>query len=380
MMDKEEAEFILSFLDPEISSMPRRINAMNIGLRGSVNAMVLLGEPGNGKSDAMEAIAALLDPDWSIHHIEEEDLHKHAGARGDSSIEFKKLLDAMRQGNGKNFIIMDELNGYLEHFNSPHHDTDSFGRVFWKMLDKHLEKPEYFLIGSVNEFDKVPQQVKSRLIDCIFDIPGFTSPEHLSACLRKIQSKRPEFFMEDGNNEYILQRFIELGIRTPRDTRSLMYSAFGQAATFAQDYNHIPVQRVHIDKAIARRQRIAEKIKYGQKVMSDEERRYQEQKQIQEQNRQEDIARQERYRAEDIARHNRERADDEFRANINTAASVTSAAASIATIGNALRNNPQAVETGMQYAGQGLKLMMNFVEATNPIVDVSGSSEPCSIQ
>ena len=356
MMDREEAEYILSFLQPQIQTLPRRINAMNIGLRGSANAIVLLGESGNGKSDAMEAIAALLDPDWSIHRIKERDLHKHAGARGDSTVQFNKLLHAMRQGSGKNFIIMDELNGYLEHFASEHHDTDTFSRTFWEMLDEHLKKPEYFLIGSVNEFDKVPQQVKTRLIDCIFDIPGFTTPEHLSACLRKIQSNRPEFFMQDGNNDYLLQQFTELGVRTARSTRSLMYSVFGEAATFAQDYNHIPVQRAHIDEAIARHKRIAIKIKYGQDVLSDEERRHRENQEMAERHYKENKELQAEYRKHDVTLA-------KYNAYVSTASSLASiASAEVAIKPNYVLygNQDTMLRRGMSRIGRALEMTEEF--------------------
>lgn len=377
MMPKEEAEFVLSFLDPEIQSYPYRINAMDVTLRGSCNAAVFLGRPGGGKTDAMEAIAALLDKDWSVHRIKEADLHEKPGARGDSTYQFNRLLGAMRENRrSKNFIIMDELNGYLEHFNSEHHDTDSFARAFWDMLDEHLENPNYFLIGSVNEFDKVPQQVKDRLHDCIFEIDGFTSPEHFQACLVKIMNKASRFSVADGNNDYIIQRFTESGVQTARSTRSLMYSAFGRAASFVKDYDHIPVQREHIDSAIARRERIDVKIKYGQPVESDQERYHRENKEMNE-----------RHHEENKTIQEKQREIDNFRANYNTFLSIASTKASVAsaTIANhrqdILRNESyQIIDKGMYHMTRAMEMHEGFkvLQAANPVPYNPGPS--CSIQ
>ena len=275
----DKAKYILSTAPDAVRNVPMALNAMNMQYRPSFNNLVLLGAPGGGKTEIARSIAILSG--WNIYQIGEEQLNRIGSQRNHSTAHYMNILSIVEEDENKAIIIFDEMNGLLENHDSAHHDTDTLSRAIWKSLSKNSENKNIFFISTMNRMDRIPIQLKDRLLYSVVKIDGFGSLDDANTCL--LRSLRvPEYSLSQDDSTYLLQRFEPLNIRYPRNiellAQAIKYRSF---CSVGNCVDAIAISRASIDSVFNERLLISEEIKLNKTHESDEERRHKESMQLQ---------------------------------------------------------------------------------------------------
>ncbi len=133
----------------------------------SFHRFILVGPPGSGKTTLAYAIAEMLG--YSYTFIPATNfLGKF---RNDTAINLQNTLTQCIADGSKKVIIIDELHKLFEHHKSEQTDHSQSAASFWLMLD-HIEKffPNIIIIGTANNVDKLPPEIKSRFAGKIINI------------------------------------------------------------------------------------------------------------------------------------------------------------------------------------------------------------------
>ena len=133
----------------------------------SFHRFILVGPPGSGKTTLARAIAETLG--YSYTFIPATNLL--GKFRNDTAVNLQSTLRQCISDGSKRVIIIDELHKLFEHHKSEHTDHSQTAASFWLMLD-HIEKffPNIIVIGTANNVDKLPPEIKSRFAGKIINI------------------------------------------------------------------------------------------------------------------------------------------------------------------------------------------------------------------
>ena len=144
-----------------------------------------VGEPGTGKTTIAKAIPHFIN--WYFDFIPSAALL--GSYRNQASERLLQHLNRAVSGKRKVVVIIDEINRLLENFDSKNHDTDSTSSNLWMFLDAQRLNPNFFLIGTMNRDNKIPEPMKNRIEASSIVFPKITDPIKLRRIFRsKLES------------------------------------------------------------------------------------------------------------------------------------------------------------------------------------------------
>ena len=135
----------------------------------SYHRFILVGPPGSGKTTLAYAIAYMLN--CSVTFVAATSFFGRF--RNETANNIQNFLRKETSDGLKRVIIIDELHKLFEHHNSDHSDDSQSAAAFWLTLDyieKH--KPNIIVIGTANNVDKLPPEIKSRFSGKIITMPA----------------------------------------------------------------------------------------------------------------------------------------------------------------------------------------------------------------
>ncbi len=134
----------------------------------SYHRFILVGKPGVGKTTLARSIAQSLGYEVVFVHASEL-LGKY---RNHTAINLRELFDQVKMSTANKVVIIDELHKLFENHEHKRTDDAASATAFWNQLDE-LEKqyPNIVVIGTANNVDKMPPEIKSRFHGKIITMP-----------------------------------------------------------------------------------------------------------------------------------------------------------------------------------------------------------------
>jgi AAA+ superfamily predicted ATPase len=129
--------------------------------------MLMVGPSGVGKTTLAKGIATLA----GRHHVlirapQLLTRFQHSGAENITSA-IKEVLAL----NRPYVIIVDEINALFDRFNDEHQADKETAMALWLALDECAEREDIYFIGIANEIKNIPDQLKTRFANDMFEIP-----------------------------------------------------------------------------------------------------------------------------------------------------------------------------------------------------------------
>ncbi len=204
---KKELEEIFEVAPLKAKNIVNRIQNPYMFKRGTIRAAFLVGESGVGKTTLSIAMAYQAGPEWLCEFLTPASIKgEEKNSRGQTAINLFKKLNMISRLKVKVIVIIDELNRILENYHSKDHDTDEIADALWTFLDKQRHNYNFFLIGTMNRADKLPEQIKSRIKGLTIEIPKLDFNKLVQTFLTKIIDETTQLH-SDCTNEYLSTLF-----------------------------------------------------------------------------------------------------------------------------------------------------------------------------
>ena len=229
-----------------------------------------IGAPGTGKTIAAKAIAyKMSQKGWNCHFISSTELVE--GYRNQTCMHIRNELAGIVSSGKPTLIIIDELNRLLENSDSTHHDTDMSATALWSFLDKQLKNPNFFLIGTMNSAEKLPQAFKNRINAHTIPFQSKASPELKIKHLRKKLTNKNSRLHTEITDEFLKN---ELERIESCYGRGLMHLAMNIAILHKMNTNETPaiITKKSVINGINEYLSNEETLKSNTKTETDEER------------------------------------------------------------------------------------------------------------
>ncbi len=224
-----------------------------------------IGKPGVGKSTLAKAVA--FKSEWMPEYFVPSDFEEKG--RNATSHKLIGKLNSITGKNVETVVILDELNQLLEHYNNDHYDTDATSKALWTFLDKQEGNNRFFLIGIMNRADKLPPQVKSRMLAQSILIDAPQNPEfRKDLFLSKLITSRVK--LSKDANEYIDKNIGSMGEYSGRDFKKFALAAKMQAVGPKKE-DCIVIDKGHLEKAYQYIENVKKVIKPHQEDKTSEE-------------------------------------------------------------------------------------------------------------
>ncbi len=163
---------------------------------------IFFGAPGSGKTMMAKAIAyKMAQKGWDCKFVSSTSLF--GGHRDQTAMRVTQELESIVASKKPTIIIIDELHRLLENADSKHHDTDSTSTALWTFLDSQESNENFFLIGTMNRIDKLPQPFKSRIISDYIHFPLATDPKIKNMLVRIYLTTKNSVFHEEVNDDFL---------------------------------------------------------------------------------------------------------------------------------------------------------------------------------
>lgn len=273
-------EITLVFLSApdEIKNIVSHLRNPNYLNRPDYRYEFFTGEPGVGKTTLAKAIAYYSG--WHCIYLTCSDLQ--AKGRNETAILLTQLFNDAIRRNIKTIIIIDELNELLENYDNPHFDNGATAKALWTFLDKQQGNENFFFIGTMNRVDKLPKQIKSRILARLTII----NPPNTLEKIKQIfinQFLIYNIYLTDQAKEYISANIKKFQRVSARYIKELSLAAIKFAAqSTSKKIRPLLITDIHLEKAekyIATNMRA---MKYDEEEENPEERRHRESMQLQE--------------------------------------------------------------------------------------------------
>jgi len=215
----------------------------------SFHRMILVGEPGTGKTTLAYALAAALK--YETIYIPATSF---LGAyRHETAVRIKGCFDQLiAEGPSHKVVIIDELHKLFEHHADEKSDNSENAAAFWLMLDK-LERthPHIIVIGTANSVDKLPPEIKSRFHGKMITIPLPHKNQKLQA-FKNILKNDDHILLDKSIDERFIQTISQkLQNCSLRDIQLLVDTAkmFKYSEGDTANGFHIVLEKRHFEQA-----------------------------------------------------------------------------------------------------------------------------------
>jgi SpoVK/Ycf46/Vps4 family AAA+-type ATPase len=216
----------------------------------SFHRFILVGPPGSGKTTLAYAIAEMLG--YSYTFIPATELL--GKFRNETSINLQKTLKQCISDGSKRVIIIDELHKLFEHHKSEQADHSQTAATFWLMLD-HIEKffPNIIVIGTANNVDKLPPEIKSRFSGKVISIPAPDKDQKIKIFKNSIIHDQSIALDPAITDAFIAKTIEQIQRLSLRDIQSFIDSA--KMFYYAEQTTHssmlpIALTRTHFQQAL----------------------------------------------------------------------------------------------------------------------------------
>jgi len=216
----------------------------------SFHRFILVGPPGSGKTTLACAMAEMLG--YSYIFIPATNfLGKF---RNDTAINLQKTLTQCIADGSKKVIIIDELHKLFEHHKSEQTDHSQTAASFWLMLD-HIEKffPNIIVIGTANNVDKLPPEIKSRFAGKIINIQAPNKEQKVQIFKSSIIHDQSIELDPSITDAFIARTIQQMEQQSFRDIRSFIDSAkifYYAEQTTSNPKLPIVLTRIHFQQAL----------------------------------------------------------------------------------------------------------------------------------
>lgn len=240
--------------------------------RPEYNCHFITGHPGVGKTTVAKAIPFMAK--WQCVFRTASELE--GTGRNQASEKLLALLNAVITKNKNSVVIIDEINQLLENAESENHDTASTSKSLWTFLDKQHGNKKFFLIGTLNRMEKLPQQIKSRVLG-----------QSTKMVMPKSESFITDLIMSEFNRSKVIVTFRLNGSalktiqdtvkpKSIRDVQQFVNSCVMGALADAGPTDEVRVHQGHIYDAMREIEEMKKDMKYEEQIDTDEERRHKE--------------------------------------------------------------------------------------------------------
>lgn len=229
----------------------------------SFHRFILVGPPGSGKTTLAYAIAEMLG--YTYTFIPSADLL--GKFRNETAINLQKIIRKCISDGGKRVIIIDELHKLFEHHKIEQTDHSQTAASFWLILD-HIEKylPDIIIIGTANNVDKLPPEIKSRFAGKIINIQAPDKNQKIQVFKNSVIHDQSIILDQSITDAFIAKIIQQMEQQSLRDIRTFIDSAkifyYAEQTTF-NPVLPIVLTRAHFQQALNQLRAESQTLKEG---------------------------------------------------------------------------------------------------------------------
>lgn len=256
------------------SNAPSRLKALLVKEKSNSetlqrsNRIILIGEPGTGKSLLAKAIAYRLGS--KCYFLTSGVLTSKN--RGGSGEKLHAIIEQIKNENEKSVLVIDELNLLVDNYTSENRDTRETAAVLWTNLDALKSNKNFFFVATLNESKKIHPTLQTRFQRLIFEIPF---PDKVTRRRRLEKLLNQNIISCDPALKNYLPQLVD---KTDKFTQRDLDTLIGDAEIMAYEENeNKPVLRpLHFDRVLNEWKQEKEKYWNFKEEISAEDRRHQE--------------------------------------------------------------------------------------------------------
>jgi AAA+ superfamily predicted ATPase len=266
-----ELDLVFEGAPPEAKMIVRHLQDPSFLKKPGYRAAFLVGEPGTGKSTLAKAIAYQMYKTQRWKYLFDDATSFAGEYRGGTAMNLMGHLNAAVQKQSKKVVIIDEINQLLDHAESTRHDTDTTSKALWTFLDKQQGNSNFFLIGTMNDCTKIPQQIKSRIVgSCIELKPVENFFVKKEAFLSKLVNATTQLHPE-CDDTFLKAFFMPLQDWSNRDLASLACEALKMFKLEDDQSAIATIRKRHLEAGYHKLMAARKLLHFGEKVETDEE-------------------------------------------------------------------------------------------------------------
>lgn len=190
----------------------------------SYHRFILVGPPGSGKTTLAYAVAQQIGYRHRTVYFAAASFFGQY--RNEAGSNISRTLNELTVKGRPVVIIIDELHKLFEHHANDHSDDSQTAAAFWLVLDEiQKHNPNAVIIGTANNVDKLPPEIKSRFAGKIIHIPMPSRDQKIYA-LKKMLRKDENIVRDESFDTLFLENIIDkMGDCSLRDLRLLVDTA-----------------------------------------------------------------------------------------------------------------------------------------------------------